>query len=558
MTASRYALAAALFPLLAAQPAQPPPTLPEGVRAERNLVYARTPQKELLLDLYLPAGATPLPVILWVHGGAWRSGSKEPCPAVRQSGRGYAVACISYRLSQEALFPAQIEDVKAAVGWLRANAAKHNLDANRIGAWGASAGGHLVALLGSSADDPATRVQAVVDFFGPTDFLRMRDFPGKMDHDAPDSPESRLIGGAIQQNKEKVARANPITYVSRDDPPFLIMHGDQDPLVPLNQSELLHTALTKAGVESTLHVVKGAGHGFGGPEIDARVNAFFDRHLKAAAQPPPAAWLDPNKSEPAGTRYRTFFSRTIGAEASYLIYLPPDYEQSGRRRYPVVYWLHGLGGDQRGGARSFLPHLDAAIRAGKAPAMIAVLVNGMRDSMYCDFRDGTLRVESVIVKDLIPHVDASCRTIARRRGRAVEGYSMGGFGAAHLGFKYPELFGAVSIMAGALHDAESLRERRPDLFQRRFGGDKAYYDANSPWILIEKNVKAVRGRTFVRIAVGAEDQLLERNRAYHELLDRLKIAHEYEAVPGVAHNGGKFYAVLGERALAFYRRAFGK
>jgi acetyl esterase/lipase len=275
----------------AAQP-QLAPRIPEGVKVEHSLVYARTPQKDLLIDLYLPERAQGrLPVILWVHGGAWRGGSKDRCPAVRLVPRGYAAASISYRLSQEAIFPAQIHDVKAAVRWLRANAAHYHLDAERIAAWGSSAGGHLVALLGTSGGvkqlegdlgnpEFSSRVQAVIDFFGPSDFLQMSKFPGQMDHDAPNSPESQLIGGPIQQHPEKVRRADPITYVSQDDPPFLIMHGDRDETVPLNQSELLHAALTKTGVEVTFEVVRGAGHGFSGPEINAQVDAFLDRCLK--------------------------------------------------------------------------------------------------------------------------------------------------------------------------------------------------------------------------------------------------------------------------------------
>jgi dipeptidyl aminopeptidase/acylaminoacyl peptidase len=146
-----------------------------------------------------------------------------------------------------------------------------------------------VALLGTSGDvkelegkggsaEFSSRVQAVVDWFGPTDFLKMGK--NKIDHDAANSPESLLVGGPIQENKEKVAAANPITYVSKDDPPFLVIHGDKDDLVPLSQSELLHAALEKAGVPSKLHVVPGAGHGFGGRELEAMVDEFLDRHLK--------------------------------------------------------------------------------------------------------------------------------------------------------------------------------------------------------------------------------------------------------------------------------------
>ena len=229
-----------------------------------------------------------MPVIVWVHGGAWLAGSKEQCPAVRFVRKGYAAASVNYRLSQHAKFPAQIEDCKAAIRWLRANAKEYGLDTGHVGVWGASAGGHLVALLGTTGSvkelegeegnlDQSSRVQAVVDWFGPTDFLQM----GGSHNDAR-SPESQLIGGAIQEHKDQVARANPITYVSKDDPPFLIMHGDQDRTVPFSQSELLAEALKKAGVEVTLKPIKGAGHGgrgFGSPENDKLVEDFFAKHL---------------------------------------------------------------------------------------------------------------------------------------------------------------------------------------------------------------------------------------------------------------------------------------
>jgi endo-1,4-beta-xylanase len=200
--------------------------------------------------------------------------------------------------------------------------------------------------------------------------------------------------------------------------------------------------------------------------------------------------------------------------------------------------------------------LDAAIRAKAAPPMIAVLVNGLRDSRYCDSFDGQRPVETVIVKELIPHVDQTYRTIAQREARAIEGFSMGGFGAAHLGFKYPELFGAVSVMAGALLDADSA-SRRPELFQKNFGGNLAYFQANSPWVLVEKNAAAIRGRTLVRILVGDQDQLLERDRNFHALLDHLRIESAFETVPGVGHNQKLFYDKLGARAFQFYRKAFG-
>ena len=268
------------------------------MQVQRDLAYARVDDTDLLLDLHLPEGvAGPLPTIVWVHGGAWRQGSKENTRAARMVDRGYAVASINYRLSQEAIYPAQIHDCKAAVRWLRAHAAQYNLDPDRFGAWGSSAGGHLVALLGMAGDVPelegeagnlehSSRVQAVCDFFGPTDFLRMDDVPGDMVHDAPDSPESQFVGAPIQERPDLVARANPITYLNPDTPPFLIVHGDQDFTVLLNQSQFLYRALRVAGLEATFHIVEGAGHGFRGAtlaqraEIDRLVDAFFDEHLR--------------------------------------------------------------------------------------------------------------------------------------------------------------------------------------------------------------------------------------------------------------------------------------
>ena len=247
----------------------------------------------MLLDLYLPEkGDMSLPLIIWIHGGAWLGGSKDSrSPALSFTTNGYAVAHVGYRLSPEAKFPAQIHDCKAAVRWLRANAMKYNLDPNKFAAWGASAGGHLVALLGTSGGvaelegndndlKESSRVQAVVDWFGPTDLLRMGDAASDVRHNAPDSPESKLIGGPILENNDKAAKASPTTYVTKEAPPFLIMHGDHDRDVPFNQSELLYAALNKAGVDVTFVPMKGAGHGFGGPEAIAPVEDFLKRCLK--------------------------------------------------------------------------------------------------------------------------------------------------------------------------------------------------------------------------------------------------------------------------------------
>jgi acetyl esterase/lipase len=263
----------ATAPLADAQPGRSVP-LPEGTKVLKDLAYGPGGHERQKLDLYLPPTGTRWPLIVAIHGGAFRMGSKESEPAGAFVARRFAVAAINYRLSQHAVFPAQIEDCKAAVRWLRANAARYGYDSERVASYGGSAGGHLAAMLGTAGDVKAlevganlevpSRVQAVVDFFGPTDFLQMdshRFSPQAMVHDTPDSPESQLVGGPIRDNREMVARANPVTYVTPDDPPFLIVHGDADLLVPHHQSELLEAALRKAGVRVRLVTIPGGPHG---------------------------------------------------------------------------------------------------------------------------------------------------------------------------------------------------------------------------------------------------------------------------------------------------------
>lgn len=279
-----------------------PAPLPEGVTVARNVNYAGTANPAQTLDLIMPKKprtARPLPVIIGIHGGAFRSGDKSEFLATvaRFVATGdYAGVTINYRLSGEAIWPAQINDCKAAVRWVRANARKFNFDPGRVGVIGASAGGHLVAMLGTSGGvaelegkvgpnkSADSRVQCVVDEFGPSELLTMGDYPSRMNHNAPDSPESLLMGGALQDHKDAAKAASPITYVSHDDPPFLIIHGDEDPLVPFNQSERLNAALKKAGVNCLFIRVRGAGHGgFRNPEVPRRIAQFFDLHLRGIA-----------------------------------------------------------------------------------------------------------------------------------------------------------------------------------------------------------------------------------------------------------------------------------
>lgn len=247
-----------------------------------NLAYANT-SKTQTLDLFVPEGNGPFPLVINIHGGAFRIGSKEmlDAPVARALLKeGIAVASINYRLSGEAPFPAAVVDAKAVVRFLRANAAKYKLNPNKFLAFGQSAGGNLASMLGTSGgvaefDDPAlgnastsSRVQGVVDWFGPTDFAQM-DAQAKAQgcgandqtHSAANSPESAYLGSELAKVPELVKKANPITYIDSSDPTFLIQKGDKDCTIAFGQSQLLYDALKAAGVTATFDTIKDAGHG---------------------------------------------------------------------------------------------------------------------------------------------------------------------------------------------------------------------------------------------------------------------------------------------------------
>jgi len=271
----------------------PSAVAPAAIHVIHDLPYLPGATPRQRLDLYLPGQPGPArPLVAYIHGGAWRSGSKDPCPASRLVPLGYAVASIEYRFSQDAPFPAQIQDCKAAIRWLRAHSGEYGIDSHRIGVWGASAGGHLVALLGVTGHpgdfdtgpnlDQSSAVQCVVDFFGPTDFLHYGDVPAE-ELDSPGNAIVQLLGGPLSTHQAQARAASPVYYVTGGAAPFLILQGDHDPLVPLQQSQEFNAGLQKAGVESTLRVIPGAGHGgtgFGTPEIRKLIADFLARHLK--------------------------------------------------------------------------------------------------------------------------------------------------------------------------------------------------------------------------------------------------------------------------------------
>ncbi|MDA0346352.1 MAG: alpha/beta hydrolase [Verrucomicrobia bacterium] len=257
-----------------------------------DIIYTDGEGKPQGLDLYLPnkKSAKPLPVVVWVHGGGWMNGSKQKPRAEYLAEHGYAVASIDFRQSHDAMWPAQINDCRNAVRWLRSHAETYHLNPEKIGAWGSSSGGHLVALMGTLPYDPnekvSSRVQAVCDWFGPTDLLSMPPNNvgnGRTEEDVANSNGAKLLGCTVKDCPDLAKQVSGLHNVSSDDAPFLIMHGDEDPGVPVSQSTRLHEELQAHGVYSELEIVVGAGHG--GPQfvsapVKQRVLKFFDSFLK--------------------------------------------------------------------------------------------------------------------------------------------------------------------------------------------------------------------------------------------------------------------------------------
>ena len=274
------------------------------------------------------------------------------------------------------------------------------------------------------------------------------------------------------------------------------------------------------------------------------------------------AWVTPEIKVP-GVSFHTFESDAAKATVSYHVYVPPAYGGDRERRFPVVYWLHGSGGGLAG-IPKVAAHFAAGIEAGKTPPCLVVFVNGMPTGMYVDWKDGSAPIETVIVKELVPLIDATYRTIATREGRMLDGYSMGGYGAARLGFKHPELFRAISIMGGGplqtnlLDGPRAGRRRAEEVLDRVYGGDPEYFMSVSPRVLAERHADAIKKGSLVRQVCGDEDETFANNRDFHEHLERLGIPHTWTVLPGVDHDPLATLTALGDSNWAFYRQAFGE
>jgi len=285
-----------LASVLPAQNQNPPFVQPDNVEIKRDLVYSSVGSRELHLDLFLPKeGAGPFPAVVYIHGGAWSGGNKNAFQrqAAYMATKGYVGACIQYRLSGEARYPAAVHDSKAAVRWLRANAARYRIDPKRMGAAGGSAGGHLVAFLGTTGEKKefegqggnaglSTRVRAVAAFNPVLDMtmVRMRD-PAASAGGALE----KFLGASYAERPDLYAEASPITHVSRDSAAFLFLHGAADTTVPYQQSVEMMKKLKEAGVYADLFSAEDARHGFFNsppwyePTLK-KMEEFFNRFLK--------------------------------------------------------------------------------------------------------------------------------------------------------------------------------------------------------------------------------------------------------------------------------------
>jgi enterochelin esterase-like enzyme len=258
-------------------------------------------------------------------------------------------------------------------------------------------------------------------------------------------------------------------------------------------------------------------------------------------QPPKAEWVTDAARAP-GLQHRTFNSEAVGREVSFHIYLPQEYNQDRDRRFPVIYWLHG-----RGGGMGTLPGLarfyDRAMRSGMMPPAIIVYPNGLPMKMWIDSKSGEFPIESMMIGNLIPYIDSNYRTIASRSGRVLEGFSMGGYGSARLGFKHPDVFSAVSmlspgLMQRSLSGSEGPRDmagEREKLLIDVYGNDQNFFKEESPWVLVERNAANIRGRTKIRFVTGGAEPSLEYNKEFSAHMQDLKIDHEFKVLPGVRH-----------------------
>jgi endo-1,4-beta-xylanase len=552
IVASAAALAAGAV-LTAQQGAPSEGQVQTGTRLviERDIEFARAGQQALRLDLYRPDPTpTPNPVVVWIHGADAPFNVRSLTPASALVTPGYAVASIDYRTGAGATLAGQVADAKAAVRWVRANAGTRNLDPERIAVMGHGAGGQIAAIVGTSAG-----VAALESELGP-------------------GPSTRVSAAVVLAAPVGGGSMNSLTHVSKDAPPTWIVHGTADTKVSTWESQKLVSALKIAGATATLDLQIGAGHDIGSLlSVDAMqsITTFLNQQLRGARQgrtgtrgylaAPLSEWVDPVPLDLGGTLFKTYPTpvRGPGTFAGYRIYLPPDYATNTTRRYPVIYFLHGSGQDAKRPITSgYIARVDAAIRSGVMPPTIVVAASAPNRNRWMDSFDGKVPIESVLWKNLLPHIDATYRTIATREGRAIEGHSMGGFGALRNGFNNPDIFAAVT--GNSSGPSLEIPEGPPepgniDVLKEIHGGDRESFIAQAPITIAARNAAKLRDR-HIRLICGTEDPAFERVKLFHEALVKLDIPHEFIPVPRSPHNHDQLLEYQTFDTMAFYGKVF--
>ncbi|MEQ8904026.1 alpha/beta hydrolase-fold protein [Ekhidna sp.] len=258
---------------------------------------------------------------------------------------------------------------------------------------------------------------------------------------------------------------------------------------------------------------------------------------------------------------RQIQSSVMDSEIQYYAYLPNLYQADSLKEFPVVYWLHGSGGWPPGAIDMLSKRFDSAIKGNKIPALLVIFLDdNKRESMWIDWKDGSVLMETVIINELVPHIDTTFRTINSPKGRILEGGSMGGYGAARFGFKYPNLFGAISMLnPGPLQEVLIPKEaplagevKAQATLDRVYGGDIDYFRTNSPWVLAEQNVDAIRNQVKIRMILGEMDPSLSNNQQFSQHLMELKIPHTMTLVPNAGHSPKEMFTNLGESYWEFF------
>lgn len=464
-------------------------TARESVSVHKDIVYNKVGERALHLDIYFPKNEKSPFLLVWIHGGAWRSGSKEDFP--RQFlDYGFAIASIEYRLSEVAQFPAQIYDIKAAIRFLRANAQKYGYQSEKITIAGSSAGGHLAALVGTTndnsvlegnlgkAEDISSSVQAVVDYFGPTNLITIlkQSTPHGLSVRKP--ALELLLGMMPEDDTENAILASSALQVDKDDPPLYILHGDQDPQVPVNQSLELYTAYKNTGLDVELDIISGAGHGgdvFFNEKYMNNVVFFLDRVLNRKTFS-----KDSRRHEdvPQGTVTKYQWRSKIFANTvrDYYVYIPAQYKPE----QPAALMIFQDGhtyvnpeGDQR------VPIVfDNLIHQGKMPVTIGLFINpghkgSTKPERPWDNNNRSIEYDSLsndysrfLIEEMIPEISKKYNISSDRKMHAIGGLSSGAICAFTAAWQKPDYFQKVLSQIGSFTDIKGGHNYPPMIRKR--------------------------------------------------------------------------------------------